>query len=224
MLWTFWTAVFLGVYRTAYDEIYEGWSLELRFSLRVLLVLFGILFGAIGASATALIHAGIRRNFPMLRYPGYWLLLIQAGAFGSSMTYYTVVRVSEQFGRGVLTDVLGLLVSGFFAAVLYTLAARRLKELRWKCLLGTQAALTTLHCLAYAAISFVPFMLFDIYGRLYPLLQFGSAPLAVWVIVVAVADLVQGQRRDWLHWTGVITFVVAKVIALLQSLALATLQ
>ena len=77
----------------------------------------------------------------MLRHPGYWLLLIQAGGFVSAMTFYVVGRI----GINILTP-FGWILSTLFMAVLYGMAARFALEWRWKLLL---VAFATLHAVAF---------------------------------------------------------------------------
>jgi hypothetical protein len=48
--------------------------------------------------------------------------------------------------------------------------------------------------------------------------------LGVWAIVVAIVDVVRGQRRDWLHWLGIVTVVALMVFTQAWSVAIRLTQ
>ena len=46
----------------------------------------------------------------------------------------------------------------------------------------------------------------------------GSRLLAVVILATSFVELAAGDRRDWLHWTGIVTFVAITVAALLWTM------
>jgi hypothetical protein len=212
MLWTFCSAAVLTLFRTIESlqgDLPEGYASVQRVSS----VLSGVISGAVLAGAIVLVHTRVRGTPPMLRHPGHWLLLVTAIVTLTQLAAYVLILLL--FGIG---DMFFLLIYGatsLFAVIAYVLAVLRNVAVRWKVCFGAIAAIDALQGIFYVGIwAFGPQL-----AILTAVARWGHPFLAGWVAVVSLVDLVVGQRRDWLHWTGVTTYAMTSGIALIWMIA-----
>ena len=83
---------------------------------------------------------------------------------------------------------------------------RHSRPIGWRSLFGALVLLSVLQTLTYLANGF-DLYLFPWWGGLNSIPTWGQFLVCGWVVIVSTSDLMAGQRRDWLHWTGVTTYV-----------------
>lgn len=214
MLWTLCSAVYLTLIRAIYSlqgDMPSGYATIQDASS----VLQGIITGAVFAGAIVLVSTRARIGPPMLRHPGHWFLVISALVH---LIYVPVLFVSMllmgRFGMGrSLLWIYGLVF--VIPLIAYSVAARRDRTYRWKVLFVALAVMALAQCIHLGAIGFVAGRIGSWFVVLSAISSWGSLLLAGAVVAVSIVDLVAGLRRDWLHWTGVVTHVAASSIALL---------
>ena len=148
---------------------------------------------------------------PLLWRPGHWLLMIGAAVTLLQLPMYLLWAIVE--GKLILLPHGG---SQIAIAILYTVAAKRNRERRWRVLFALLSLIWMLQGLYYWGFWF------DFYfylTSLWTLLRWGHLLLGVWLTVVAILDFKAGQRRDWLHWTGVATFLAGVGMTLFWMIA-----
>jgi len=103
--------------------------------------------------------------------------------------------------------------------VAWAMAARRSEMLRWKLFFLGITASSALRILFYVQIGLsISYVLW--YALLSSVGSCGQLLLSGWVVVVSVLDLVHHQRRDWLHWTGVATYVASAAAMLVWMIGM----
>jgi len=167
--------------------------------------------------AIVLVHARVRGCSPLLRHPGHWLLLVSAIApIGPAHLHSRNTTTAGQ----LIFESIGLLYPGpaafvvfalilLSAAVAYAIAVRRSEMWRWKLLFAGLSVIEVSASLFYFIL-----VIFGM-GRWFWIHQSvascGHDILLGWLAFASLLDLSHRQRRDWLHWTGVATYVASAV-------------
>ena len=97
--------------------------------------------------------------------------------------------------------------------VAYRVAWSWVDEARWKFLFGLLAVFSLFHGVFYVTIWL------NIPVQNSWAVTWGSVLRGMSLLLVSLLDLFARQRRDWLHWTGVGTFVASSGIGLLWMVA-----
>lgn len=109
-------------------------------------------------------------------------------------------------------------IGGVLESVGYCFAARFTKPIRWRVLFAALGLLRMLEAVAYETSSRAPFL-----SNLAQFAQDVSRALHTWgfflsltmAVVVLILDLVARERRDWLHWTAIVTYVGTMIVTML---------
>jgi hypothetical protein len=216
MLWTFCSAAFLALRRFVAGartgvvgvEISRG-SLSIH---EVSDVLHSLAIGAVLTGATTLAYARRRSGsgWAVLRHPGHWLLLAQAALLVAVLPMSMILAVMSLGPRNWGAYGVGFMFYGFayvLPAAIYLHAGTRTEARRWKWLFVALVAAGVVECLLDLAI-------WPDYNRPKNLdyLIWGSSTLRwimpVWILILSMTDLLVRQRRDWLHWLGVASYVL----------------
>ena len=217
MLWTLYSAVYLTVIRAIH--ILQGDA-----PVGVVVVqqtsglIYSIIFGAQFTGATVLVVARIRGGPPLLKEPGHWLLMIAALL---AVIYMPMMLIlfwfSEQFGSGQwLMAYIGIVF--LIQPIAFAFAAKRFRVLRWRLLFAVLALMSLSQSILYLGMGISSGLLINWIGIFAAVSTWGGLLLAPVVLIVALAERIQGQRRDWLHWTGVITHVASNLASIIWML------
>lgn len=211
LLWTAGTAVVLGAWRGPANELPAELDL-----IRVLsMIQFFTVAPLLGAGVASLGVWAYRasRGIPFPFHPGHWVLvtlgletLLRAGA---SMVWRGLFG-GFLFDSGEIRFVVWALtwssISLIGVGLFLTAAVRVRAGLSWKVFLGGQAAHASAISLRWAVTALLP-------TWWPPLASFAEGVVAcvciVLLFVAAVGDRRQRTHRDWMHWLGVITALVA---------------
>ncbi len=193
MLWTFCSALYMALMRVIlsmnttpeqYVALQQTWS-----------VYHGVINGAVLAGGIVLLVWRLKAGPPLARQPGHWLLLVPAGLTVVHLPIYALFALSSVDG------IFSSLASWFQAfislvgAAAYAIAVWKSSQLRWKLVFGVLAGWLALQ----SAV--------QIFWVLYWALHWTSILIRLWVVVLIVIEWTRGERRDWLHWLGVATYI-----------------
>lgn len=209
LLWTLCSSVYLAISRA--EMIEQNWLPE---SVSTLQGIYGVLqsasTGAILAGAIILVSGKVRRGWPVAGQPGHWLLLVNAAILVCHLPLRMLTLSDSQTVFLAYLRLYALLLLGSAGA--YFMALRQASTLRWKFMFGCLIVAAVAQSGAYVAFGTPielasPFwieLLFAASANFFP-----AAPL----IVVIVLELWGHERRDWLHWTGIVTFLADVFVA-----------
>jgi hypothetical protein len=193
MLWALCSSGFFALIRIEnLDAPFSHDATEL-----VLRLFYGVADGALMTGAMVLAYSRFRFGAPLLSHPGHWMLLIGAILTVPAALLDTSIAIP-------------FWICAVLESVAYCFAVRFTKPIHWRVLFGTLATLRMLEVVAYETASRAPFLsdlaLFahDVSWALQNWGFFLSLSMAV---VVLIFDLLARDRRDWLHWTGIVTYV-----------------
>lgn len=220
MLWTFCSAVYLTVRRVVQALLSDAQGIQVTIGEASSLV-HSIISGAVLAGAATLLVTRIRRGPPMLSQPGHWLLFVNAiSALIYLPTMIVLLMVSSSFfTNSWFGFVLGTVFS--ISPVVFSIAAFAEKTRRWRVLFAILSVVALVQCLFYFGLGFQNELGTEISRYLIrfvlPFATIGHQVLAFLILLVSVVERICGQRRDWLHWTGVITHVATATAQIVQS-------
>lgn len=231
MLWMFWTAAFLAFSRgmvryLASMELGES-STDIVFLVTG--VLWAMIFGAVFTGACALIIEWFRKHLPVLQHPGYVLILMSALAFASSLVYQLAYLLLKWCGlQGYLPMMILSALSVSAVALLCAMATRQMEEPAWKwamILASTTYVLQLLNILWNLSSHWGMFdSVLGAQYRLQTITSYMPMLLGIYVLAAAIYDFRTGMRRDWLHWTGVVSLVGMTAVSAVQMLAIRLLH
>jgi len=213
MLWTLCSAVHLTIYRAilaiqgegpaGYANMHDATS-----------VINGIAAGAIIAGTIVLAGTRIRSGPPMLRHPGHWILLVAAI---QSLIYLPVMAgmlLLQQYSYQFPWIMFAYAAVMSISPLGFTLAAWRNKALRWKLMFLLLGCSGAAYCLLYVTIA-----LGDLFSSfrgmnssvatILSMSYWFNPILAVVIVIMAIGEHATGLRRDWIHWTGILTHVTS---------------
>ncbi len=222
MLWTLCSAVILTLGRAL--TVYQGGSPNAYGAIQgASSAINGVITGAIFAGAIVLVFTRVRSGPPMLRQPGHWILFILAVQY---LIYLPVIAwmLLVNYFKMFESSITFVYCSNFvFLPIAYSLAARSQHTRRWRVLFFVLAVVTLAQGLSFVAMMWS----FDLPGFRASMSwitvsaevsAWGSRLLAVVILATSFVELAAGDRRDWLHWTGIVTFVAITVAALLWTM------
>lgn len=172
--------------------------------------------GAVLAGTCILAYKSVQRGAGAWNEPGHWMLLSQGADFLLSAPLHLLQALfrDEQFAtRGWF-----FLDYGAFQVVplvLYAVGAIVSTSRLWKCVFATLAFATALKGFENISVFIALGSIYsykdwiDWVNELNLCLVYGDALVALRAVGVAVVELRFGRKRDWLHWTGVATLVLA---------------
>ncbi len=168
----------------------------------------GIIAGAVFAGVITLLSRRIRNGTPLLEHPGHWVLIISAMATLIEIPIIYVVADSlsmetEELDR-FCWQYLTLIAMQLLPGIAFAVAACGIRAPVWKVLF---IAITLLD--ATALLYFFEMEFFSVVHRLWARLV-----LAISMVVASVVELKVGPRRDWMHWTGVVTHFASRMLFL----------
>lgn len=180
-------------------------------------------WGAVLTGALVLIRRRLRVGSPLAFQPGHWLLIGYALLIVTHMPldlFATLSLPSElASGKGGATPnwVNDSQLFRFFSwsvsltvpLTVYGLAFRRNVSPWWKMIFGALAVMGILQ-----PISFHLGLYFVLRLQLTQWLH--SVVLPIGIIAVCLWETALGRRRDWLHWSGVVTYIAIPAAAALQ--------
>jgi hypothetical protein len=211
MLWMLCSAVYLTLIRAVLflQEPPDNFAAIQRTTS----VFQGVITGGVLTGAMVLGHARYRFGPPLLWHPGHWLLLVDAAL---TVVWWPLFFISAALERLFFEDGALLLFSGavyLAQAIAYFIAIGHNKPFRWRILFGAMALLWLLRGLVFVGFSSGHQPLVDWSMRLWAIPTWGHFFVAAWTVFVSAWDLMAGQRRDWLHWTGVATYLGGRGVA-----------
>ncbi len=195
LLWTLCTAIYLTLSRT-FRALRHDLPDEFVSILRVMDVLQGAVIGAVLAGAIVLAYSRVRHQSSVRRHPGHWLLLIEAAGTTIYLALELLFLLVGQFGRAAYQQLMLYGLIKLLSGVADVFAGYRSETLRWKLAFGVMAVLDVSQGLSFFTAMFLP-------------IHQSRLLLSAWIVVVSILDLRVHQRRDWLHWTGVATYVAS---------------
>ena len=203
MLWALCTAVYLMAFKAVNYDLGRVYATFLAIQAPIT--------GAELVGVIVLVYARVRGGSPMLRHPGHWLLLGEAiGAMAALASWsldfrYPPLWFSSPLGLWFASPnhlIVGVIEQ--LPLVAWAIAFRRTKTLRWKLLFLGITAWGAWWILGWVQPAHNGQFWFSWFFWPHPLWE---SPLRGWAVVAVLLDLVHHQRRDWLHWTGVATYV-----------------
>lgn len=220
MLWTLGTAIALGFYRA----LALGGE-EHNERITALSQVFGLIYSLpTGARIGGLLlfvlkHVRGERGFPS--QPGQWLLVIEGLSAVVSWTGRAIALLFTQNPSEVLVTLSAALIPNclvatvaYGVALFYVRSESRLwKVAIWALILQHAASLFTIGVVVISgALSFPSFP-----GEFFWLYSTQAmcflAALTIFIPLAAVQDPLR-RERDFLHWTGVVTFLCSAALAL----------
>lgn len=104
--------------------------------------------------------------------------------------------------------------------IAYTVAIRYGEQARWKFLFGGMAGVHVLWCLNWSAVWLTTegYLSGKAIAVLSTFSMYTYVPLWGWTLVISMLDVIQARRRDWLHWTGVATYLASGSVTLVWLL------
>jgi hypothetical protein len=103
-------------------------------------------------------------------------------------------------------------------AVSYGFAATRCNPHRWKIALACLMMASIATCTNFFLVAFSSYGASLLNVVIATVAQWGTAVVALAVVVAATIDYFQATRRDWLHWLGVATYLATAAIELFNQL------
>lgn len=191
MLWTAMTAAMLGFDRAANQPLSGVLGIVPTLMAFVSAPLIGM-----GLSAWALMLWRWFTDGPRFpSQPGHWLLLLMGFNSVIWLLLRTVVLISLVGQQGFVFFLGMHLIVELLALLIHVLAFINTRN-RWRWLFGVGVCTTLLGLLSTSTLGFVEF-------------RFLLRELLAWVFclcmfLLATADLRESERRDSLHWAGVI--------------------
>lgn len=220
LLWTFCSAVHLSLVRAMYatpGDMPDGATAIYNVSSAI----YGVAIGAYIAGSLVLVSVHVRTGPPLLRQPGHWLLFIPAVLYLISLPLFVWLSLLENAGQSLM-----LLYALSLATypVAHALAAWRQPTRRWRAFFVALAVVGLMQSSMYVAwwVSYnrpTSIVLSHWTTHLTTAHSWGNLLLIGAVLAISVFELVTGRRRDWLHWTGVSTYLTVTSIPLLQVVA-----
>ena len=220
MIFTAFSGLLFAIYRLLYGEgaVFEG-----TINAGGLRVGLAILCSATLTGSVVLLAERKRRGRPLARQPGHWLLLTAAA---STCLILAALVLVGFYDPQVITKTKPwffwlLAVVESSRPLLHVIAARKSTELIWKSVFWCLALLTIFHCLFYALYalfesgyavwmySYGLWLLFQTVPR------WGLMIVAFALLLISIYERLNGMRRDWLHWSGVVTHVLGNVVTIL---------
>lgn len=204
MLWTLCSAVYLTLIRAfqaVQGDAFWGSSMFKEVSGMI----GGIAMGAVISGAIVLVFTRIRSGPPLLRQPGHWLIFVPAilGLIHLPLNIWFLLVKGEIFMSSLYLLIYG--VMNLFPMIAYALATLYNRGLSWKLVFIGLAVVALSQSLVFFTL-YLHVNIFDAWkGLLNTIPNWGQLLLVAAVLVVSTVDLAAGQRRDWLHWTGVAT-------------------
>jgi len=214
MLWTLCSAIYLTLIRAIYalqGDMPSGYAAIRDASS----VIQGIITGAVFGGTIVLVSTRVRSGPPMLRHPGHWFLFISAILDLIYLPFAISLLLLKDSGLIGTSYFVIYGVIFLFPPIAYVFAAHHNRARRWKVLFVGLAVVALAQCLDFVGIGLSAVRPGSWFGILSEIRSWGTLLLAGAVLAVSVVDLVAGQRRDWLHWTGVTTHVTASSVTVL---------
>ena len=213
MLWTLCSALYLAASQRV--QQLQGVLPEQYVQVqRVTDLVKSVVLGGVLAGAFVLGWNRVRTGPPLLSQPGHWLLMSTAlGLIYVPLSYVILQwdpKGSSQTASLTLYGAIHLLP----AAICFH-ATFRNTLWRWKSMFAALGSLHVLHVLALGSwvLARGPYLRW--FAAFSVVVNLGPMILSLWLIVLMVQDLVAAERRDWLHWIGVMAFVVNANLGLL---------
>ena len=183
-------------------------------------VVYSVISGAVLAGAITLIVTRIRRGPPLLSQPGHWLLFVAAIR---TLIFMPTMIVLLTFGEQFFSSGWVFLVFGtefLISPIAFAIATKREKTRRWRILFAILSLLTLTQSLYYFGIGLQGAVLLGPWIRIASSIAMAGNPVfASVILLVSVVERIRGQRRDWLHWAGVITHAATASLTVLQIIA-----
>ncbi len=159
----------------------------------------GIVTGAVFTGVITLVSMRLRGGPRLLNHPGHWLLVISAiNTLINMLVIHSIagsIAVMNPFDINSWEFVV-LRVVQLFPPIAFAFAAARIRDRGWKIVFGAMVLKD-----APALLYFLGMELPGSYFRPWPSLVLASA-----MVVISSVEIKIGPRRDWLHWTGVMTY------------------
>lgn len=219
--WMFCTAVYLTISSRLHRH--QQYLAEFTNDLQFFMLFQSLAGGAAVTGAIVLIHARFRAGPPLLLpHPGHWLLLTS----GSLSFFFLILYLAIDTLTGILrVNDSQLLLYGFMQisfAVALMFAVLETQSLRWKIWIAAVVAVALLLGSGYfLSVCHWPRLNLVMMGwRLVSTLTLVEYGLCIWLLVLGTIDLAVGQRRDWLHWTGVGAYLGSQCGNLIWSIGL----
>jgi hypothetical protein len=206
MLWMLCTALYLTLLRAVYStQAMSDGSLAIQ---RASSVFQGIVAGAVFTGAIVLTCTRLRCRKPLIMQPGYWLLLVMAG--GTIAWVFLFLFFAIVLGHPV-NEISFLTYAGIEVtqAIAYSFAVRSAPLRRWKVWFAALAFFNLLQGVGFIGVwsELTGFSITSWFAYLSALRTWGEFVLSGWIVILVIKDLTNAQRRDWLHWIGVGSFI-----------------
>ncbi len=190
-LWTTCCAVQMAASRSALEEFARHDNAR---SLQFWMIVFCIK-GSLDTSGTiVLLYRHLRFGDRMLTHPGHWIMAI------SSISLTTEMAAMELWYVGFPVIARGIQFLGFWLICpLCYLYAARITQSGWR--------LVYIYFAVVGLLVFVPWLgIIAIQNVILPIV----VALAIWALTII--DWRSGTRRDWLHWAGIVYFLMLPLI------------
>ncbi len=223
MLWTFFSGVHLTLCRAISALNHDPHSnlVDLQSTTDAFQC---IAAGAVFTGTVVLVKARVQQGGPLLRQPGHCLVLI--GAISHLLMLPATLLRGVERTYPYNDEVVALLVLGAIElglAMAYVAALWSGWELRWKRSFGVLAGLNSLQGTYYLLLCLLLclFLYWDLFWYhdffayvfwLLPLASGGLLLMGIWIVIVSIVDVKGGERRDWLHWFGVLSYVMSSFL------------
>ena len=214
LLWTLCSAVSLTMQR------YWWSSVELSDTYDSVLAISGSIEGIVnGATLTGtiiLFLAYLKDGPPLFKEPGHWLIVAHAvKSFLEWFPSWKLVLLGGMSGSALQSILCCVLVA---LIAIYVLAYRQCIQLRWKQFFAALVLLTLVKLIANV-ILLTDLFDFGVFHWMHLAYSLGDIILCVWTLVVLIIDKKGRIHRDWLHWTGVVMFLVSQCQYLIRTIA-----
>jgi hypothetical protein len=214
LLWVLCAVCYLAVLQISFETVSAA-----AVGARMMAISMAVIVGAILAGGIVLVAGRVRSGPPLLRFPGHWLLFVSAFFAAANLLLFVAIKLLELMGFEFreVWPVYGLLSVAEAAGYVYAFYHNR--PVVWRVTFGGLAVLYVLQSLTYVALWFGPPVISWMHPWITIFPNLGYALLCVWLIVLVVVDVAAGRRQDWLHWTGVVSYVSYRGVHLVSMVA-----
>lgn len=213
LLWTSFSALYLFALQAIYRM--QGDPGPYQFVRDTHGVIHGIVTGAAITGVVVLAAARRRRGPPMLVHPGHWLMFVEAITAVAALLGVLLLTLSGGPNNSGSAFPLMLGIIYLFPSLAYGLAAQaqHYTARHWRALLIALSLVALLRAATYFGLALMPQYIGRWMALVWTIPTWGNVLLATAMLFASCVEIYTGPRRDWLHWTGIVTQLTSSAAA-----------